>query len=99
MTTKIEWAKNEDGTQGESWNPIKARRKDNGKVGWFCTKTSPGCANCYAEAMNQRFGTGLPYDRESFEQIELCLDYSMKDKPLLWKKPRRVFVESMGDFF
>ncbi len=35
--TKIEWAQNADGTPGRTWNPL---------VG--CSKTSPGCDNCYA---------------------------------------------------
>lgn len=42
--TKIEWAKNPDGSQGVSWNPISG-----------CTKVSPGCAHCYAERMARRY--------------------------------------------
>lgn len=36
--TKIEWVKNRDGSQGDTWN-----------VMWGCRKVSPGCTNCYAE--------------------------------------------------
>ena len=38
--TKIEWVKNRDGSQGDTWNMM---------VG--CRKVSPGCTNCYAERL------------------------------------------------
>lgn len=99
MTTKIEWATNPDGSRGESWNPIRARRADSGKAGWFCTKISEGCEHCYAEVINNRFGTGLPYRRESLARLDIYVDQKVLAKPLSWEKPRRVFVESMGDLF
>jgi len=40
-------------------NPIRASHT--GRTGWACVKPSEGCANCYAESLNRRFGTGLPY--------------------------------------
>ena len=40
-------------------NPIYAVDKETGKRGWFCTKVSEGCGNCYAEKLNMRFGNRL----------------------------------------
>jgi protein gp37 len=57
-----------------------------------CTKVSPGCDHCYAERITERFhGPG------SFERVELHED--RLDMPLRWRKPRRVFVNSMSDLF
>lgn len=50
--SKIEWT-------DASWTPIRARRKQGGKIGWHCEHASEGCRNCYAEAMNKRLGTRL----------------------------------------
>jgi protein gp37 len=36
----IEWT---DAT----WNPIRARRREDGKVGWHCEHVSEGCRDCY----------------------------------------------------
>ena len=44
MPTKIEWVKNPDGSQGETWNPVTG-----------CTKVSEGCRYCYAERVHNRF--------------------------------------------
>lgn len=51
--TSIEWT-------DYSVNPLRARA--HGKRGWSCAKTSPGCLNCYSEAINKRFGNGLDYN-------------------------------------
>ena len=99
MATKIEWVRNSDGTAGESWNPIRARRKSDDKAGWFCTKVSQGCTHCYSERMNNRLGTGLPYNAASLDEIEIFLDEKVLERPLHWRKPRTVFVMSMGDLF
>ncbi|HEV2521058.1 MAG TPA: phage Gp37/Gp68 family protein [Candidatus Acidoferrales bacterium] len=57
-----------------------------------CTKVSPGCAHCYAERITERFhGPG------SFEKV--ILHPEKLDEPLHWRKPRRVFVNSMSDLF
>ena len=53
-------------------------------------KVSPGCANCYAEALNQRFG-GPPYKRGA---DTLRLDEKILTQPLRWKKPRRPGLRS-----
>jgi protein gp37 len=57
-----------------------------------CTKVSPGCDHCYAERITERFhGPG------SFANVVLHPD--RLELPLRWRKPRRVFVNSMSDLF
>ena len=41
--TSIEWVKNDDGSNGETWNMF-----------FGCTKISQACKNCYAEKMFYR---------------------------------------------
>ncbi|MGB9810831.1 MAG: DUF5131 family protein [Dictyoglomus turgidum] len=68
------------------WNPVTG-----------CSKTSPGCKNCYAErfaARLQQMGS-LRY-RNGFK---LTLHYDLLDLPLKWKKPSIIFVNSMSDLF
>lgn len=55
-----------------------------------CTKVSAGCTHCYAERIDKRFG-------RDFSKIELHL--KRLEHPLHWKKPRRIFVDSMSDLF
>lgn len=92
MSTGIEWT-------DETWNPLAAFDED-GERGWFCTKVSPGCANCYAEGMNKRFGTGHGYRVPNLEEIEFRL--VNLGRPLKWEDSNahdRVFVNSMTDLF
>jgi len=49
--SKIEWIRGADGAEGSTWNPLRGK-----KGRWHCTKVSAGCANCYAERINLRFG-------------------------------------------
>lgn len=94
----IEWT---DAT----WNPIRARlRSDPSRVGWHCEHASPGCAGCYAEALNRagrsRFtGTRLPYKPGHRKDVEIFLDERILLQPLRWRRPRRVFAGSMTDLF
>jgi protein gp37 len=99
--SKIEWTRGEDGSEGKTWNPIRARNLETGEVGWFCEHMSHGCDHCYAEKMNVNtyFGNGLPYKASSLPQLELFLDEKMLMKPLSWRKGRKVFVCSMTDLF
>lgn len=57
-----------------------------------CTKISQGCKNCYAERLAERF-----WGERKFTDVQLHPE-RLKD-PLHWKKPRRVFVNSMSDLF
>ena len=71
----------------ETWNPT---------VG--CTKVSPGCKNCYAETMHARLtAMGQPKYSEPFGVVKPWPAHL--DAPLHWRKPRRVFVNSMSDLF
>jgi protein gp37 len=57
-----------------------------------CTKVSPGCDHCYAKTMHERFnGPG------SFDTVTLHPERT--SQPLSWRKPSRVFVNSMSDLF
>jgi len=61
-----------------------------------CTKVSPGCAHCYIERTpafriaGRRFVDGA---------TDLQLHADRLEQPLHWKKPRRVFVNSLSDLF
>lgn len=89
--TKIQWT---DAT----WGPIRARSKETGKVFHWCERVSSGCANCFAATMAQRFG--LPdYIKANRDKVEFFLDEETLKKPLSWKKPKMVFVESCSDLF
>jgi protein gp37 len=69
-----------------TWNPLTG-----------CTKISPGCKNCYAERMSLRLqAMGQPNYVNGFA---LALHEHMLSTPLHWKKPRRIFVNSMSDLF
>ena len=57
-----------------------------------CTKVSPGCDHCYAERITNRFGGPGAFDT-------VVLHPDRLDKPLHWRRPRRVFVNSMSDLF
>lgn len=69
-----------------TWNPVRG-----------CTKVSPGCKHCYAETFAERWRgiPGHPYE----QGFDLRLVPDKLDEPLRWKKPRRVFVNSMSDLF
>lgn len=63
-----------------------------------CTKVSPGCANCYAERMHKRLrAMGQARYAAPFSQV-VCHPDAL-DAPLHWRKPRRIFVNSMADLF
>jgi protein gp37 len=89
--SNIEWT-------DASWTPVKARNRATGKVGWHCEHVSEGCANCYAEGMNLRLGTKLPFKPGHRKDIEIVLDEEMLTAPMRWSK-RMIFVCSMTDLF
>ena len=74
-----------------SWNPITG-----------CAKVSQGCKHCYAETVAQRYWARQYPPREDgsprqFTDVQLHRD--RLDMPLRWKRPRRIFVNSMSDLF
>jgi len=92
--TKIEWT-------NETWNPI---------IG--CSKVSEGCLNCYAEKFAYRLSQN-PITTKHYSNVldlvtgwkvfrwngKTALIESALEKPFHWKKPRMIFVCSMGDLF
>jgi len=89
----------------ESSNPIRFRRKDDGREGWQCIKVSPGCKHCYAEAMNLStrisYGTFLPYDVRSMDMVEPFV-HEKELRRLATSKAltgKKVFIEDMSDLF
>src|SRR4249920_2678749 len=69
-----------------TWNPVRG-----------CTKVSPGCRHCYAEAFAERFRDvpGHPFE----QGFDLRLVPEKLDLPLRWRASRRIFVNSMSDLF
>lgn len=69
-----------------TWNPVRG-----------CTKISPGCKNCYAERFAERFRgvAGHPYGAG----FDLRLVPEKLEEPFRWRKPLRIFVNSMSDLF
>lgn len=94
--SRIEWT-------DSTWTPIRARRRDTGKVGVHCERVSPACANCYAAAFNRRMlpnhGTGLDFTVPNRERVEIFVDEEMLLQPLRWRRGRRIFVCSQTDLF
>jgi protein gp37 len=69
-----------------TWNPVTG-----------CTKISPGCKHCYAERMAKRLKLmGQLNYRNGFE---VTLQPHMLERPLKWKTPKKIFVNSMSDLF
>ena len=100
--TSIEWTHRPEtggAAGGFTWNPIRARVKETGKTGTFCTHASPGCLHCYAEAIGLRFGTGLAFNVPNLEKIEFFIDEKILEEPLRRKKPATIFVGDMFDLF
>ena len=62
-----------------------------------CTPISPGCANCYAARMAKRLAGRCGYPKK--EPFKVTLHPERLTEPFSWRKPRRVFVSSMGDLF
>ena len=87
--TKIEWC-------DKVWNPVRG-----------CSLVSEGCRNCYAMKQAHRFsGPGKPY--EDLTELgpngprwngKVRLVPELLDAPLRWRKPQRIFVNSMSDLF
>lgn len=69
-----------------TWNPTRG-----------CTEVAPGCAHCYAKVFAERFRgvPGHPYE----QGFDPRLAPDKLAEPLKWKKPRKIFVDSMSDLF
>ncbi len=69
-----------------TWNPVTG-----------CTKISAGCDNCYASRLSERFRgvAGHPFETG----FDLTLRPERIGQPLMWRRPRMVFVNSMSDLF
>ena len=84
----------------ETWNPVRG-----------CSRVSEGCRHCYAEqqaARIVRMGKGKPTAYDGLVRLvggearwtgEVRLVPDRLDDPMRWKKPRRIFVNSMSDLF
>ncbi|SFA90876.1 protein gp37 [Cohnella sp. OV330] len=69
-----------------TWNPVTG-----------CTKVSEGCRNCYALTFAERWrGTAGHYFEKGFD-IVMRPDKLLE--PVRWRRPRKVFVNSMSDLF
>ncbi len=88
MPTKISWA-------DEVWSPT---------IG--CTRVSSGCDHCYAYALHDqrhlawkrgRWPQAPAQYHQPFSKVQLLSD--RLDQPLRWRKPRRIFVDSMSALF
>ena len=89
QSSKIEWTES-------TWNPVRG-----------CTRVSEGCRFCYAERIAARFsGKGMAYEGLAentkagprWTQQVVAVP-ALLNEPLKWKKPRRIFVNSMSDLF
>lgn len=62
-----------------------------------CSKVSPGCANCYAEAMAKRLQAMKVHGYEN--GFALTMLPKRLEEPLKRTKPTIYFVNSMSDIF
>lgn len=86
--TAIEWA-------DRVWNPTTG-----------CDRVSPGCDHCYAMTMAKRLkGMGsAKYQRDGDPRTSgpgfgVSVHPDVLGLPLKWRKPQRIFVNSMSDLF
>jgi protein gp37 len=86
----IEWTE-------ATWNPIAG-----------CKIVSPGCTNCYAMRMAARLqamgmakyaGTTRKSGKRHVWTGKVNVDRTALSAPLAWKRPQRIFVNSMSDLF
>lgn len=66
----------------KTWNPTTG-----------CTKVSPGCRYCYAEAITKRFSESFPTG------FNFTIHRERLEQPKKWRTPSRIFVNSMSDLF
>ena len=69
---------------------------------WNCvTGCSASCPYCYARRMSLRLAGRYGYPRHvpGSHPFDVTFHPDRLELPLQWKKPRRIFVNSMGDLF
>jgi protein gp37 len=71
----------------KTWNPVTG-----------CTKISLGCTHCYAERMATRLAGRFGYPAAP-HQFDVTFHEDRLRVPFHWRKPRMIFVSSMGDLF
>ena len=90
LLSDIEWTE-------ATWNPIAG-----------CSMTSAGCTNCYAMRMAARLeamgiakyaGTTRRSGKRAVWTGRVNIDPESIETPLKWRRPRRIFVNSMSDLF
>jgi protein gp37 len=69
-----------------TWNPVTG-----------CDQVSPGCAHCYAKTFAERWKGVADHPYE--QGFALRLWPERLDHPMKWRRPRRIFVNSMSDLF
>lgn len=69
-----------------TWNPVTG-----------CSKLTRGCDHCYAERFSERFRGVANHPFESGFDLKLRPERLLQ--PLTWRKPQRIFVNSMSDLF
>ncbi|MGH6792525.1 MAG: DUF5131 family protein [Methyloceanibacter sp.] len=88
--SEIEWTE-------ATWNPVAG-----------CSIVSPGCTNCYAMRMAARLqamgmdkyqGTTRKSGKRHVWTGRVNVDRKALEAPLAWRKPQRIFVNSMSDLF
>jgi protein gp37 len=105
--TSIQWTQNDDGSPGRVWNPTRGCSRTSPGCGGGTPSTGKNQGGCYAERQGARFcGSGMPFD--GFVRLgkngprwtgKMALLTDKLREPLGWRKPTRVFVNSMSDLF
>ncbi|MCL6562579.1 MAG: phage Gp37/Gp68 family protein [Firmicutes bacterium] len=71
-----------------TWNPMTG-----------CSHASPGCARCFAERLSLRHGWSARPWLPAHAAENLRWHPDRLALPLRWRRPRRIFVNSMSDLF
>lgn len=88
--TTIQWT-------DHSTNPIRATK--DGAVGHYCELASPGCANCYASALQKRFKMPPFGSNKNRDNVSAFLDEHKLREVMNRKKPTKYFWCDMTDMF
>ena len=69
-----------------TWNPITG-----------CTKVSDGCKHCYAAVLAHRLHA--MHNPRYINEFKVTVHEDLIKRPMDWKKPQMIFVNSMSDLF